>query len=148
MFHRILVGTDGSEAAARALGLAADLAQRSGAELTLLHVPHPETVAFALGAVAGYHAVTTMPPESEIAEAADKVIAEATEKLTAAGRTPDRAEWRRGDPGVAMIEMAKEIDADLIVTGRRGLGSLSGLILGSTSQYIAHHATCAVLTVP
>ena len=53
----------------------------------------------------------------------------------------------RGDPADQMIDCAAMVGADLIVTGRRGLGNLAGMLLGSTSQRISHHAQCAVLTV-
>ena len=54
MFSKILVGTDGSETAVRALKSACDLTKTCNAELHIVHVPRPETVAFALGAMAGY----------------------------------------------------------------------------------------------
>ena len=52
-----------------------------------------------------------------------------------------------GDPASAILAVAKEADADLIVMGRRGLGDLAGLLLGSVSQKVTHLAECACLTV-
>ena len=74
MFKNIVVGIDGSEPSERALRLACDLAQKYGSEIHLVHTPEPQTVAFATGAVAGYHAVTTMPSEEEVNVAAKKII--------------------------------------------------------------------------
>lgn len=145
MFSKIVVGTDGSEAAVRALKAACDLAKKCDAELSIVHIPRPETVAFALGAVAGYHMVTTMPPEEEVEEAAQKVLDLAKE---AASVPIAHAEVRHGDPGDETVAFAKDMGADLIVTGRRGLGNLAGLVVGSTSQRVTHIAPCAVLTVP
>ncbi len=148
MFSKILIGVDGSAPALAALKTACELAKACDASLYLAHIPHPETVAFATGAVAGYHMVTTMPDEKTVQAAAAKVIASATDVVTENGCTVADSFTERGDPGDEIIAIAKKIDADLIVTGRRGLGNIAGLILGSTSQRISHHAPCAVLTLP
>jgi nucleotide-binding universal stress UspA family protein len=52
-----------------------------------------------------------------------------------------------GDPGKLICEIAKSWNADLIVIGRRGLSGLSELFMGSTSNYVLHHAPCSVLTI-
>ncbi len=148
MFSKILIGVDGSDPALHALKAACELARMCDAAIYLAHIPHPETVAFATGAVAGYHMVTTMPDEKTVQAAADKIIAAATDVVTQAGCTVADSITERGDPGDKVLEIAARIDADLIVTGRRGLGNIAGLILGSTSQRITHHAPCAVLSVP
>ena len=74
MFRKIVIGIDGSDAATRALRLACDLAQKYGSELHLVHTPQPQTVAFAMGAVAGYHAVTTMPSAEEVKEGGQRIL--------------------------------------------------------------------------
>ena len=148
MYSKILVGTDGSESADRALLAACELANKCDAELHIIHVPQPETVAFAMGAVAGYHMVTTMPQDAEVAEAAKKVTDAAEAKAKAAGVTPTSTHVTRGDAGEASVKYGQQIGADLIVSGRRGLGALAGLVVGSTSQRISHIAKCAVLTGP
>ena len=61
MFKKIVVGLDGSETSENALRIASDLASKYSSELHLVHTPQPQTVAFAMGAMPGYHAVTTMP---------------------------------------------------------------------------------------
>jgi nucleotide-binding universal stress UspA family protein len=53
-----------------------------------------------------------------------------------------------GDPANVALKVAREADADLIVVGRRGLGGLSKLLLGSVSEKIVAHAHCAVTAVP
>lgn len=148
MFSKILVGTDGSEAAARALQTAAKLSKQFDTSLTIIHVPRAETLAFATGAVAGYHMVTTMQSDAEVKATADKILADAKAKVEAAGGTVADVHSRRDDPGDQVVAYAQEIGADCIVTGRRGLGNLAGLVMGSTSQRITHIAPCAVLSVP
>ena len=66
MFDKIVVGIDGSKTSETALEVACDLAGKYGSEIHLIHTPQPQTVAFAIGAVAGYHMVTTMPEETEV----------------------------------------------------------------------------------
>jgi nucleotide-binding universal stress UspA family protein len=51
-----------------------------------------------------------------------------------------------GAPARALLDMAT--DADLVVVGSRGLGGFAGLLLGSVSQQVAHHASCPVVIVP
>jgi nucleotide-binding universal stress UspA family protein len=52
-----------------------------------------------------------------------------------------------GDPGANIVKYADEVGADPIVTGRRGLGDVAGLFLGSTSHGISKYAKCACLSV-
>ena len=52
-----------------------------------------------------------------------------------------------GDPGKLICETAKTWNANLIVVGRRGLSGLNELLMGSTSNYVLHHAPCDVLTI-
>lgn len=147
MFEKITVGFDGSDPSENALRMACDLADKYGAEVHISHTPKAETVAFALGAVAGYHAVTTMPSAQDVAEAAQKVVAQAKAIAANAGVAQPVVHVGEGEPAQALLGYAREIGSDLIVTGRRGLGNLSGLVLGSTSQQVAHTARCAHLTV-
>jgi nucleotide-binding universal stress UspA family protein len=54
---------------------------------------------------------------------------------------------REGDPAAAILNLTREENADIIVMGRRGLGDLAGLLLGSVSHNVTHLAECACLTV-
>ncbi len=147
MFSNIVVGFDGSEPSQNALKVACDLAQKYGSAVHLSHTPVHETVAFALGAVAGYHVATTMPKPEEIKEASGKVFAQAQSIADAAGGAKLVPHVGGGDPAHDMLDCANAVGADLIVTGRRGLGNLTALMMGSTSAHVAHHAKCACLTV-
>lgn len=147
MFKNIIVGIDGSEHSDNALRLACDLAQKYDSEIHLVHTPQPQTVAFATGAVAGYHAVTTMPSEEEVKAAADKIIDSGKAVAAECGQTITNTYTDRGNPSDKIIQCAENCSADLIVTGRRGLGNIGSLVLGSTSHDVNHRAKCACLSV-
>ena len=147
MFDRIVVGTDGSDKAEAALHLACKLAKSQGSELHLVHCPQPKTVAFALGAVSGYHTATTMPSPEEVTKAGEKILSAGAEVAKSHGLTITNSHQGRGDPAEVISSYAEDNRVDLIVTGRRGLGNLGALVQGSTSQKINHLAKCACLTV-
>jgi nucleotide-binding universal stress UspA family protein len=147
MFKSIVVGIDGSDPSNTAITVASDLANKYGSALHIVHTPQPQTVAFAMGAAAGYHVATTMPSEDEVDEAANELITRATELAKISGKTIAGTQIKRGEPADQIVKYAKAHGCDLIVTGRRGLGSVSGLILGSTTQRINHTAECACLSV-
>ncbi|MEC4895424.1 MAG: universal stress protein [Oscillatoria sp. PMC 1051.18] len=60
---------------------------------------------------------------------------------------PTEFDYKMGDPGHVICNCAKNWGADLIIVGRRGRSGLSEILLGSVSNYVLHHATCAVLVV-
>lgn len=148
MFEKIVVGIDGSEEAETALRLACGIADKFSSEIHLVHTPEPQTVAFAVGAVAGYHAVTTMPSDEDVQKASDKIVQSGMDVAQKYGQSIASAHTNRGHPVEEIVSFAKEVNADLIVTGRRGLGAVGSLIVGSTSQGVSHNAECAVLTIP
>lgn len=147
MFKRIIVGLDGSETSENALRIACDLALKYGSELHLVHTPQPQTVAFAMGAVAGYHAATTMPSAAEVKVAGDKILNSGAAIVDELNHTVAHAHLGTGDPADNIVGYAKNSSTDLIVTGRRGLGAVGALVMGSTSQRINHTAECACLSV-
>ncbi|KIN71938.1 universal stress protein [Sulfitobacter guttiformis] len=147
MFKRIVVGLDGSDTSEKALRVACDLALKYGSELHLVHTPQPQPVAFAMGAVAGYHAVTTMPSAEEVKTAGEMILNSGTSIVEKLKCTVTGAHLGQGDPADNIMHYAKNGSADLIVTGRRGLGVVGALVAGSTSQRINHHAECACLSV-
>lgn len=147
MFRQIIVGLDGSEKAKKGARIGCDLGKYYGGTVTLVHVPHAETAAFVVGAVAGYHAAITKPSFDEIEKAGQHVLDEAL-IIAADMRFEDvRTHMPHGDAATEILLHADEIGADLIITGRRGLSGLSSLVLGSTTQRINHLAKCACLSI-
>jgi nucleotide-binding universal stress UspA family protein len=147
MFSKIVAGLDGSEASERAFELACDLAQKYDSEIHLVHTPQPQTVAFAMGAVAGYHAVTTMPSSEEVDASCEKIQTKGEAIANKYNLKVTQSHMERGDPAEQLVACAEGCGADLIVTGRRGLGSVGSLVQGSTTQRVNHLAKCACLSV-
>lgn len=146
IFRKIVVGIGGSEASEKAFALSCDLAQKYNSEVHVVHTPQPITVAFALGAVSGYHAVTTMPSDEEVEEAR-KNIQSPVEAIAAQYNLEiTQTYMASGDPADQIIACVEECGADLIVTARRGLGSVGSLVQGSTTQRVNHLAKCACLS--
>lgn len=136
-FKRILVGTDGSEHARRAVRWAAELARTTGAEIVAAH---------AVGLL-----VTTPDGPAPSTPYHDRLRAllegEWTEDLRAA-EVPARCVLVEGSAVTALLRAAADEDADLIVVGSRGAGGFSDLHLGSTSHQIAMYADRPVTIIP
>ncbi|MDP5086080.1 MAG: universal stress protein [Yoonia sp.] len=143
MFKNITVGIDGSDHCWRALDLACDLAKHYEGKIHLVHAPEipPSAMVIGIGAI-------DMPVDMEqIMATGQAVMVQAAKRARANGSEPASQIVRIGTPASEVIHTAEATSSDLIVTGRRGVGGMASLFLGSTSQKIAHEAQCAVLTV-
>lgn len=143
MFEKVVVALDGSEAASRALEVACDLASKYGSEMHLVHSPQLETTAIAVGS----GAVEIEPSPEKVAEAGKGVMDRAVEKAKSLGCTPYSCVIGSGEPADDILKELKASNADLVVMGRRGLGRISSLLLGSVSQKVSHEAQCTCMTV-
>lgn len=138
---KLLIATDGSHNALRAVQYAAGLARRGvPLEVALLNV-QPPVMSGEVGVVAPI----------EIAErkrtlAAGHVMEVAREALDAAGVAVTVHETE-GDPAEEIARMASELACDGIVVGRRGLGALASLVLGSVSAHVVRLAKVPVTLV-
>jgi len=135
----VVVGTDGSEGALRALSWAVDEARLRRTRLTVLAVVAvPVTLGRASAPIVG----EPEPADLEAAEAA------ANADLAAAGADDVDTEIRvvAGVPAEELVNAGT--DADLLVVGSRGVGGFSRLLLGSVSSQVVHHATCPVVVIP
>ncbi len=149
MISTILVPVDGSPHANTAIDWASDLAVKYGARLVLLHVIakwRPE--AYAEDARALAQREQNDVTEWELLQSLGRrVVDPAEQRARKRGVTAPETVIEVGDPAETVLEQAKELKADLIVMGRRGLGPLPGLLLGSVSSKIVHLSECACLTV-
>jgi nucleotide-binding universal stress UspA family protein len=143
MTRRVVVATDGSKAAARAVDFAATVAKAWDAELVVL------TISTALSPAELRELAQV---DHDLGTATDtlvrRILDDATARATQHGVAKVRTLSMSGDPANATLKLAQDERADLIVVGRRGLGGLSRLLLGSVSEKIVAHAPCAVTVVP
>jgi nucleotide-binding universal stress UspA family protein len=146
MINKIAVGSDGSPHGQHAVEFAAQLAAQLDAEVVLIHVP--EMFPPALAAAGGYAA--SVPQEIIDEERRDverRVHAEFAKPLTERGIRWS-AEIAQGWPPDAIANTARDLGADLIIVGTRGLHALGELFLGSTSHALVQRAPVPVLVVP
>jgi nucleotide-binding universal stress UspA family protein len=141
--HRIIVATDGSTTANRAIDAGASLAKATGADLILLTIG---------GSVTGAELRTLADTAGDLSDtmrlAADKILKQARKRAQRLGVRSITLKTGWGDPGDAIIDAVQRSKADLLVVGRRGQSRLSALLLGSVSQKLASFAPCAVMVVP
>lgn len=138
--RRVVVGVDGSAGSKRALRWALEEAKLRGALLVAVHAWHFPSVESPYWMV---------PIEgAELEEAASKILDGAIREVMPKGGSQPKVERRvrQGSPVQALVEEAR--GAELAVVGSRGLGGFSGLMLGSVSAQLAHHAPCPVVIVP
>ena len=138
----IMVATDGSEGAIRAVDTAARLARAVGGDLVILHVEGEGNV---------LHDAERLVPQiaGDVLDThARRILSVARDQALAAGVSGVRTEAAWGDAADVIIDRAGRNQLDAVVVGRRGRGRLSGLLLGSVSQKVACLATCLVLIVP
>jgi nucleotide-binding universal stress UspA family protein len=139
MFKNILVATDGSEQAARALEVARTLATEDGGKLTVVHV-----VQRIPGGKAG--GLSVHVDEADIQRRVQASVKELTEAgLEVSLKIIDDLHYQ---PGEDIAEVAREAGADVIVVGTRGYSAIKGLLLGSVTQRLLHVSDVPVLAIP
>ncbi len=140
---KILVPTDFSEHGRHALSYGAELAQKFGAELHLLHVLQ-DLVAM----VPEPGMAFPMPGDylKDLREGSQRALTELAKKEVPEGLSIVQ-EIREGPPFLEIIRYAKENDVDLMVLGTHGRSGLAHALLGSVAEKVVRKAPCPVLTV-
>ena len=146
MIKNILVATDGSPAANRAVDLAADMAAKYKCSLSILYVVRHMQLPPELLKMAQVERLSVR--EADILKfLADKVLTSAAERAKKKGAKPVRTSLGEGDPATAIINRGKRGKADLIVMGTRGLGKVKEAFLGSVSRKVCNLSRVNCLTV-
>ena len=143
----IVVGTDGSPTAAEAVRRAAALASNDGAVLHVVTAYNPDQSA------ADRDEAEALPEHlrwmASPGQAAENVLDETSAILK--DEDVDGLEVRRhacpGDPAEVLLELAEELDADLVVVGNKGMLGLKRFVVPSVPNRVSHHASCDVLIV-
>jgi nucleotide-binding universal stress UspA family protein len=145
---RILLATDGSREAQLAATTAADLANSTSSELHVVTVAlgTPDPVYYLHEASLRYE--TYEQALEAVKEEAQRVLDEQVQKIEEAGGTVREAHLRIGERrDQAIVHLAEELAAGLIVLGSRGLGGVRRALMGSVSDSVVRHAHCPVMVV-
>ncbi len=153
-FKKVLVAIDHVVNSREIFEQAVDLTIQFQGRLLICHclnetpISNPELLT-----ISGYTSISSR----EIWELEEEALEEATEQLQSefhplqvqaeAKGIPTESAYVSGNPGEEICNLAKSWEADIIVMGRRGLSGLSELLFGSVSNYVLHHAPCAVLVI-
>jgi nucleotide-binding universal stress UspA family protein len=144
MYRSIVVGTDGSETAGEAVRQATDMAKALGATLHLVsaYTPVSDARLREERRDAPEDIQWTINPREDV----EATLREESERVKEAGVKVETYA-REGDPADAILDVAEEKDADLIMAGNRGMTGARRFLLGSVPNKIAHHAPCSVLII-
>jgi nucleotide-binding universal stress UspA family protein len=143
----IICGIDGSNDSRAAVKVAAQYADRLGSALILAHVAEPAYVPYASAYPFGGMAGPMMVMEK--AESEEEAAAKLLERIAVeAGLVDAERRVTIGHPAERLAELADEEDAELIVVGSRGRGTLKAAFLGSVAHNLVGVARCPVLIVP
>ena len=153
MFEKILIAIGNSAESQIILGSGLTLAEKFGAKVLLLHVMSPLTLTSFSPLVGGmFPSVNDMAIEQYTKEWKESER-QGLEQLQAyAAQAKERKidveiSQNLGDAGRMICEVAKSWSADTIVMGRNQKSMLSEIWLGSTSNYVLHHAPCSTLVI-
>jgi nucleotide-binding universal stress UspA family protein len=136
VFERILVAVDGSARSEKTISIALDMAGRYGSVVTVLHVREYER---------SEGSDVDMGPPISAEHLVDDVLL-----MFRDANVEANGEVRRvssGDTPGQIVEVAQEVDANLVVLGSRGMSEWKSLLLGGVATKVVRHATCPVLLV-
>jgi len=142
MYKHILIATDGSELAAKAVVVGVTLAKQLNCKVTAVTVSEPWRI-FVAGEAAGGFPINEY--EKDTAETASRVLAAAMEQARKSNVACATVHAKDQYPAEGILDTAKKVGCDLIVMashGRRGLGRL---LLGSEAVKVLTHSTIPVL---
>ena len=144
MFGSIVVGTDGSETAGEAVRQAIDLAKTLGGRVNLVSAYEP------VSNTRLREERQQVPKDMEWMvnprEDVEATLKAAAERLEEAGVEVETFA-REGDPADAILDVAEEQGAELIVVGNRGMTGAKRFLLGSVPNKVSHHAPCSVMII-
>lgn len=142
---RILVATDGSEDARRAVDYAAGLANSINGELLIVNIADP---GLPENLFVNFTSGQRKWLEDHLMSTASAILKEAMEDARKAGSITIQLESCPGDTAQMILDIAEQKNADLIVVGKRGMKRMTGMLLGSISQKVVALAKRPVTVVP
>ncbi|MEA1903601.1 MAG: universal stress protein [Actinomycetota bacterium] len=144
---RILLAVDGSEHSIRAATLAGELSFRFGAPVDVINVV-PDGTPIVPGAVHEYAQLqrVSLTQRDLLESLGGEIVAVASHKVKEAGGDVGKLEVRLGTPPYSIVAFAEDAGSDCIVMGRRGMGDLKGLLMGSVSHRVGHLTDKTLIT--
>jgi nucleotide-binding universal stress UspA family protein len=144
MFDSMVVGTDGSATASEAVRQATELAGSLGAKVHLVsaYEPVPEARLREERQQVPGDLQWMVNPREDVST----TLEEAAEALRERGIDVE-VHAREGDPADAILDVAEEQGADLIVVGNKGMTGAKRFLLGSVPNKVSHHAPCSVMII-
>ena len=144
MFKSIVVGTDGSDTATQAVKQAVDLARSVGAKIELVSAYEPVSSQRLSEErrQAPEDLQWTINPREDVDATLEQAAVTARD-----GGVEVNTYARQGDPADAILDVAEEQEADLIVVGNKGMTGAKRFLLGSVPNKVSHHAPCSVLII-
>jgi nucleotide-binding universal stress UspA family protein len=143
-YRNVVVGTDGSETAERAVAHAATIAKTFGARLTIVTAYVHDKIKEARKSEPLPYEMQWMAKDVNEAEARANRGRALAKKM---GLTDVKVVTGASDPAIALIEAAEAGGGDLIVTGNRGITQATRALKGNVPNKVSHHAPCDVLIV-
>jgi nucleotide-binding universal stress UspA family protein len=144
MYESMVVGTDGSDTAGEAVRQATVLARQIGATVHLVSAYEPVPEARLREEREG------LPGDVEWLinprEDVSSTLNDAAEEIRNQGLRVE-VHAREGDPADAILDVAEEQGADLIVVGNKGMTGAKRFLLGSVPNKVSHHAPCSVMII-
>jgi nucleotide-binding universal stress UspA family protein len=138
MFELIVVALDGSAYSLKALDYARELGEKHGSKLILLHAFQSTSD---LRGTEGFNQMVGKRKQK-----GETIIKDAVNRLGPVSLDVEE-DLLEGPAAEAIISVVESRHADLVVMGTRGMGSLTGLVFGSVSTKVVHHAPCPVMVV-
>lgn len=142
----IMVATDGSESACRAVDYAALRAKESGTELLIVNIIGGYGLPGKL--LEQFTGAQHVWLKEMLAALSSTTLAQARDRARRVGPAAIQLESREGDVAAALLEIAHERHVELLIVGKRGAGQAAGLLLGSVSQKLVSLAPVPITVVP
>jgi len=144
VFAAIVVGTDGSDTAGEAVRQAVELARTAAARLHVVTAYEPVSSAPVRSDAwhAPSHAEWALRRRDDV-----EAMLEAAAAIAREAGVGVAVYARQGDPADAVLDVAEEQHADLIVVGHKGTTGAKRFLLGTVPNRVSHHAPCSVLIV-
>jgi nucleotide-binding universal stress UspA family protein len=144
MFRGIVVGTDGSDTATEAVRQATELARIHGARVHVVSAYEPT------GSARLREERSSVPADMQWMvnprEDVERALVDAAAGMKDAG-VECSTYARQGDPADAILDVAEEQRADLIIVGNKGMTGAKRFLLGSVPNKVSHHAPCTVMII-